>query len=406
VLQYTNTFQAAYNTEIVYCKAGLVSDFRQQFGLYKSRTYNDLHHAVDAYLNIVTGNVYDMKFSKRWFSVDSNYSIKTTTLFTHPVVCGGTTVWSGEDMISKVKKIASKNNAHFTKYSYFKKGGLFDQMPVTKGEGLTPLKKNLSTKKYGGYNKAGLMFYLPVRYRAGKKSEIIIMSVELLHGERFLKDSAFAEEYTFARLKHILGKTVDEISYPMGMRPWKVNTVLALDGFRVCIAGVGSGGKCLVAQPAMQFSSDAFWNYYLKKLEMFVEKNDKNKNYIYDQEYDKVSSEKNVELYKLYLDKLENSIYSKRVNAPVVVLENGLEKFSLLGIKEQAAALLNIHQVFGRVSGGCDLSAIGGAKKAAATVNFSSTVSNWRKTYSDVRIIDSSASGLWEKKSENLLEML
>ena len=68
--------------------------------------------------------------------------------------------------------------------------------------------------------------------------------------------------------------------------------------------------------------------------------------------------------------------------------------------------MLNIHQVFGRIAGGCDLTAIGGAGKAAATVNFSTTASNWKKNYSDVRVIDVSASGLWEKQSGNLLELV
>lgn len=392
--------------EIVYCKAKLASEFRQEFDLYKSRTFNDLHHAVDAYLNIVTGNVYNMKFSKRWFSVNSNYSIKTKTLFTHPLICGNETVWDGEQMLAKVKKIAVKNNAHFTKFAYYKKGGLFDQMPVSAAEGLTPLKKGLPTEKYGGYNKAGAMFYIPVRYKAGKKSEIIIMSVELLFGKRFLSDRKFAEEYTFVRLKHILGKDVDEISFPMGMRPWKVNTVLSLDGFKVCIAGIGGGGKCLVAQPVMQFSADKFWKFYLKKLEEFVKKISANENYVYSEHYDKVSAEKNTELYDLYLDKLENSIYSKRVNCPVEIVRKGRDKFILLDIKNQSKALLNIQQIFGRIAGGIDLTAIGGAGKAAATVSFSATVSNWAKNYKDVRIIDSSASGLWKKESCNLLELL
>ena len=70
------------DTEIVYVKAGLVSEFRHEkklwkailpeeerylddsqiepwkTELWKSRTVNDLHHAKDAYLNIVAGNVY------------------------------------------------------------------------------------------------------------------------------------------------------------------------------------------------------------------------------------------------------------------------------------------------------------------------------------------------------------
>ena len=112
--------------EIVYSKAGLVSDFRHEFDLYKSRNYNDLHHADDAYLNIVVGNVYHMRFSRQWFNVNSRYSIKTKTLFTRPVLCNGQEIWNS-DMLPRVLKTAKKNTAHFTKYATFKTGGLFDQ---------------------------------------------------------------------------------------------------------------------------------------------------------------------------------------------------------------------------------------------------------------------------------------
>ena len=67
--------------------------------------------------------------------------------------------------------------------------------------------------------------------------------------------------------------------------------------------------------------------------------------------------------------------------------------------------MLSIHQVFGR-AGNCDLSCIGGAKDAAkATLNVG--VSNWKKRYSNVRIIDQSASGIWEKVSDfNLIDLV
>lgn len=392
--------------EIVYCKARLASEFRQEFDLLKSRSFNDLHHAVDAYLNIVTGNVYNMKFTRKWFNVDSKYSIKTKTVFTHPLICNRETVWDGEEMLAKVKKTAVKNTAHITKFAYFKHGGLFDQQLVPAAEGLTPIKKGMPTEKYGGYNKTGAMFYIPVRYKIGKKNEIIIMSVEMLHGKKFLNDKAFAKAYSFIRLKRILGKDVEEVSFPMGMRPWKVNTMLSLDGFRVCISGVASKGKCLIAQPFMQFSEAPFWQFYLKKLESFVKKISDNPKYIYDEIFDEVSTANNIKLYDIYVDKLENSIYKKRVNNPIDILKKGRERFITLDVKEQAKALINIHQVFGRIAGGCDLSLIGGVSKAAATGGFSSTISNWAKNYSDVRIIDSSVSGLWEKESQNLLEML
>ena len=394
------------DTEIIYTKAGLVSDFRHEFDLPKSRVYNDLHHAVDAYLNVVVGNVYDMKFSKRWFSPKSSYSVKTKAIFTNPLVCRGHEIWDGKQMLSKVKKTAQKNTAHFVKYAAFKTGGLFDQMPMKKAAGLIPLKAGLPTEKYGGYNKASVMFNIPVRYKAGKKTDVIIMSVELMHGEHFLADENFAREYAFDRLQRILGKPVDDISFPMGMRPWKVNTMLSLDGFRVCITGINDGGKKLIVQSVVQFSSDVYWRGYIKKLERFVEKCNNNKNLIYDKEYDKVSDEDNLKLYELYIDKLQNSIYCKRKNSPIEVLLKGIEKFKKLNITEQCQVLLNIHSVFGRMTGGCNLKLIGGSTYTGATKGFNSKISNWKNYYSDVRIIDQSPSGLWERRSENLLELL
>ena len=205
------------DAEVVYVKAGLVSDFRHEFDLPKSRSYNDLHNAADAFLSVVAGNVYDMRFSKKWFRIDEKYSVKVKTIFTHEVKCHGDIIWDGMPMLEKVEDTARKNTAHFVKYAAFKTGGLFDQNPVKKGTGLIPLKAGLPTEKYGGYNKAGIMFLIPVRYNIGKKSEILILPVELMHGKHFLEDKVFARNYTFTRLENILGKKVGEVSFPMGM---------------------------------------------------------------------------------------------------------------------------------------------------------------------------------------------
>ena len=394
------------DTEIVYVKARLASEFRQSFDCIKSRLYNDLHHAKDAYLNIVVGNVYNMKFSKRWFDVNSDYNIKTEVLYTHPVICGGKTVWDGIPMLNKVKKTLGRNNAHITKYSYTKKGGYFDQMPVKAAPGLIPLKQGLDTEKYGGYNKPAISFFIPVHYAVGKKEDTIILPVELLYSKKFLESEDFARQYAISRIEQIKGKKAESVTFPMGMRIWKVNTMLSLDGFRILIAGNAGGGKCLIAQPFMQFSASPEIEFYLKKLEMLVEKFKNRSNYLYRPEYDKVTSEENVKLYDLYIEKLSHSIYSKRPNNPVRLLQDGRNKFLALSAPEQAAALLKIHDTFRRVSSGCDYSPIGGTPRAAATVSFSSTVANWREKYKDIRIIDSSPSGLWEKQSGNLLDIL
>lgn len=391
--------------EIVYCKARLAHEFRHEFDIYKSRKFNDLHHAVDAYLNIVTGNVYNMRFTKKWFNVNQKYSVNPKTVFTHDVKCGDEVIWNKE-MLVKVKKQAVKNNAHFVKYSYFKHGGLFDQMPVAKAENKIPRKKNLPTEKYGGYNSSKIMFFIPVKYKQGKKNAVFVMSVEIMYGEKFLSDMEFAKEYAFLRMEHILGKPVDDVEFIMGMRPWKVNTILSLDGYKGCITGNFNGGGYLLLQGITQVVGDQNMVYYLCKLEKFSEKIKNNKSYIYDEEYDKVSRKKNIELYDYYISKYESSIYSKRTNNPYSVLLAGRDKFAGLNINEQTDILLRIHDTMGRDGAqGVDLTLIGG-KKGSAKSYISANVANWAKSYKDVRVIDMSPSGLWEKQSINLLDLL
>lgn len=394
------------DTEIVYVKARLASEFRQAFDLLKSRTFNDLHHAKDAYLNIVTGNVYDMKFSKRWFDVKREYSMKTEVLFTRPVVCGGKTVWDGKEMLDTVMKTVQKNNAHLTRYAFCRHGGFFDQMPVKAAEGLIPLKNGLPTEQYGGYNRPAVSFFLLTKYRSGKKAEVMVLPVEHLCGNEVLSGEIGAADYAKRKIQAITGKPVDEVSFPLGLRIIKINTVLSLDGFKVCIAGNAGGGRCIIPAPLMSFSADRNTETYLKRLEMFAEKKQKNPGYIYSAEYDKITAAENLSMYDLYLSKLENSIYGKRPNNQSEALKKGRTAFTALDIPQQVKTLLAIHQIFGRMAGGCDLTAIGSVAHAAATVSFSSSLSNWKKQYTDVRIIDSSASGLWEKQSENLLDLL
>lgn len=50
-------------SKIIYSKAGLVSEFRRVFDIPKSRDVNNFHHAHDAYLNVVVGNVFYKRFS-------------------------------------------------------------------------------------------------------------------------------------------------------------------------------------------------------------------------------------------------------------------------------------------------------------------------------------------------------
>ena len=125
-------------TDVVYVKAGLVSDFRHDFDMLKCREVNDLHHGKDAYLNIVVGNVYNTKFTKdpRNFFAQPNHEYSLKRMYEFEVKRGDCLAWiPGEaGSISKVKKMMNRNNVLVTKMTFDQKGKLFDTMLVKKGE--------------------------------------------------------------------------------------------------------------------------------------------------------------------------------------------------------------------------------------------------------------------------------
>ena len=391
-------------TEIVYVKAGLVSEFRQEFDFLKSRAVNDLHHAKDAYLNIVVGNVWSCKFNKRYWIPTSNYSVKPEVVFTRSVTCHGEMVWSGAADKNRVVKIARRNTAHMTKYSFCRKGGFFDQMPLPAAGGLIPRKKDMPTEIYGGYNKSTASFFVLVKYKVAKKQDIMVMPVELLCADKFIGNEEFANDYAKKTISDIINKEVLGVEFLLNKRILKVNTMLSLNGLRVCVTGKSGGGRQLGISVIASFKTSAENEMYIKKLESFKNKKKKNANIVYNELHDDINKDKNLEIYDGYIAKLQQAPYCYRPANPINTLLLGREKFISLTCESQVDVLLGILGLFGRIQS-ADLTAIGGVAKAGVAT-LSSMLSNWKKNYTDVRIIDQSASGFFETVSDNLFDLL
>lgn len=392
------------DAEIVYVKAGMVSQFRQEFNMLKCRAVNDLHHAKDAYLNIVVGNVYHEKFTRRWFNVKQDYTLNIRPLFTHPVISGGTTVWRGGEDLEKVRKSVAKNAVHLTRYAFCRKGGLFKQ-PEKAAAGLVPRKAGLPTEKYGGYNKPTASFYLLVSYRIGKKKDIMFAPVELLEAERVKKDSAYALEYITQVVSEINGgKKVENAEILLNGRPIKINTVLSLDGMRVTLRGKSSGGSQMIVASNMPLILSYQEEKYIKALGSVLDKLKNNPHLQLDAAHSGISAENNLALYESLTKKATASVFSKCPGNIGHALVSGRELFAGLKLLEQVQTLVSIVSWFNQAQT-CDLSLVGGVKKAGAKVP-NSRLAAYTKNYSDIRILDLSASGLFESQSENLLELL
>lgn len=394
-------------TEIVYVKAGHVSRFRQAFELFKSRTVNDLHHAKDAYLNIVVGNVYHERFTRRWFDVHQEYSLKTKVLFGHPVEHGGKTIWRGGADIAAVKKTMEKNAVHLTRYAFCRKGGLFDEKPVKAKSGLVPRKANLPTENYGGYNKTTASFYLLASYTLKREKDVIFVPIELMYAERVMKDEAFAAAYISNVISGINGgKPVTDVKLLLGGRKIKINTVIEADGMRMVLKGKATYGKQILVSPCTPLILGVQAERYVKRLEVFEKKQKAGASILPDAEHDHITAEENLALYDQLCGKLTNSVFAKCPGSKNVAkyVKLGKAKFAALSMEEQIDCLLKIIKWFSKEKP-CNLTNIGGEARGGER-KLNAKLSNWKKDYTDVRIIDVSASGLYQSRSENLLTLL
>lgn len=403
------------DSEIVYVKAGNVTEFRHQYGsiksnvfrdesgetkhgaIIKSRTASDIHHAHDAYLNIVVGNVFNVRFAD-WVHKMDNYSLNFDALFGHTI----DGAWSPVEHLNNVDKALATNSVHLTKYQTRQKGELFKQLPVAVGsDQLVPRKKGLDIKKYGGYNKPSVSFYVLVKYKKGKKYNLTLLPIRLLEVGNFEKDKLA----TIERIaKSELGEGISDLSLPLGDRIIKVNTVFSLDGFKVCLAGKSGASIVFRSLETPFYGKDTI--EYIKKIENLSKKLKNDKTYASDS-FDGLSPDGNCRLFDELTVKIKGAHFSKMPGGKLAVAsKEGRIKFEHLGINDQIEVLesLILYLKTNR-SGGCNLSAMGEAKNAGRVIG-DSNISNWLKYYHDIRIIDRSASGLFETRSENLADLL
>ena len=378
--------QVLPDTRIVYVKAGNVSDFRQQFQLVKVRDLNDLHHAKDAYLNIVVGNVYDVKFTadpRHFLHSGEPYSMKPEVLFRYPVKRNGITAWC-EQSIETVKKNYRKNNIFVTRMEQSRtsgqNGGFYDQNPVR--EGSVPLKKDprmANTSRYGGYNKETGAYMMLVEHQKGKKRIRSLEPVYLRFAEQIKNSPHGLEEYC----EKELGLIEPNVLIPKIL----FYTLLEINGFRFWLTG-RSGAAQIVGVQAFELVLPPETERYLKKVLRVCERLTAVRgNLDVTSEYDRVTAVENMALYEQLLEKMQISAYSSRPSSQVETIRSGREKFEQLSLAEQCKAIAAILALF-RGNGKSDLTEIGGAKTAGA-IQFSKNISE------DFQIIYQSVTGFY-----------
>ncbi len=386
-----NLLDKAYDdTTVVYVKAGNVSSFRQQFDIVKCRSINDYHHAKDAYLNIVVGNVYDTKFTDNPCNFirnkDNRYSLNR--MYDFDVKQGNSVAWvTGENgSIVTVKKNVMKNNVLFTRYATEQKGGFFDQMPVAHGSGQMPLKTSddrlADFSKYGGYNKVAGAYFALVRHEKKGKPVKTFEAVPIYLKSRVEGNNEALAEYFSTRPENPL--TNPEILLPKV----KIGALLEVDGFRMHISA--RTGNQLSMKCAEQLVVPEKIYCYFKKIDKFVVRSKVEKN-VKISPLQKITVEENLAVYDCFLDKIKNTKYGKKLSAQETTFEKRREAFLALSLEEQCRFLSNAVVLFQCVPGAADLTLIGG-KSQAGSYTLGMNITKQK----NIKLINQSITGIFE----------
>lgn len=384
------------DSQIVYVKASLASQFRKNnLHMLKSRRVNDYHHAKDAYLNIVVGDVYDAKFTSNpiaWMKKNykSNYSINR--VFDYDVYRGTELVWKAIDKDAKkqgsieiVRKTMLQNNILYTEYTYCGKGQLFNETIAKKGTGASiALKKGLDPEKYGGYTSPNTAYFAFVEFD-GKKGQRVkqILEIPVYVANKIPEDKNILIEY-FENVKGL--KNVKILREKI-----KKNALISVDGFPMRIRGAND--ITLQFKGNIQLLLEYEEEEIIRKIEKFLEK-DFNSEAI--ENFDGFTDKECIHIYELLADKLILTIYRKRPANQGIKLKENQEVFKRLSLAYKAKLINEIITMLRcDIATTSDLKLINGSKNAGNMAISKNTIGK-----SKLILINQSVTGLFENRIE------
>ena len=159
----------------------------------KCRSVNEFHHAHDAYLNIVVGNVYYVKFTqnplhfiKKEYGKDANkHSYHLGRMFDWDVIRGEEVAWIGPvenghpGTIVTVKEMLDKNTPLMTRRSFEQHGAIANETLYSARKAKASPENYISlkscderladVKKYGGFTSISGAYFFLVEHEVKEK---------------------------------------------------------------------------------------------------------------------------------------------------------------------------------------------------------------------------------------------
>lgn len=337
------------NTEIITVKAKYNHYLREKFDLYKSREVNDYHHAIDAYLSAICGNLLYQNYPNlRPFFVYGQYKKFSSDPDKEKAIFNKTRKFSFISQLLKNKSENSKEIAKKLKRAYQFKYMLVSRETETRDQemfkmtvyprfshdtvkaprNLIPKKMGMSPDIYGGYTNNSDAYMVIVRIDKKKGTEYKILGVptrELVNLKKAEKEDHY-ESY----LKEILAPRI--LYNKNGKRDKKITS------FEIVKSKISY--KQVIQDGDKKFMlGSSTYVYNAKQLTLSTESMKAITN-----NFDKDSDENDalIKAYDEILDKVDKYLPLFDINKFREKLHSGREKFIKLSLEDKKDTILKV----------------------------------------------------------------
>ena len=393
--------------DVVFVKAENVTAFRHDNNFIKVRSLNHHHHAKDAYLNIVVGNVYHERFTRNFRAFfkknGANRTYNLAKMFNYDVNCTNAKdgkAWDVKTSMDTVKKMMASNDVRVTKRVYEQKGQLADinltKASKVKADIYLPIKANdvivSQNTKYGGYSDIKNAYYTIIEYSDKKNNSIkAFIPIPIFIASKILTEQALLEY-----IKTVLSKANNiRIIYKRVYN----DQLLKIDGFTYYLGGRSNDRFCI--DNAIQLIVPLDIQFYLKLVEKFttIMLEDKNikassvssRNPVNNQ-VENITLEYTQKLFDYLVSKFNEPIYLKMRGNKLKDVDNvGRKQFIKLSLEERCKALSELLNIFTNRNKKLSLSSI--------NVSASRKVVNFKvSSLDEFKIINESITGLYSNE--------
>lgn len=347
-IQIKRIFEIKYpETKIIFSKASFPSLLRKEYEIAKMRDLNDAHHAVDAYLNIVCGNILTTLYTDIFYMFKEkkedhkNISFNMEKRLINYI--------DKNNLKDKIKTSCLRHDAlitykpdydsgKFYKETIFKKSG-------DKETGLIPLhtKGPMSdTKKYGGYSSFSQSYIIAVEYKLKNKTVKKLCRVPTLYLKQYNNDLN-----TIAKIM-IDDEKATDIKV---LRKIYLNQKIRYNGcyYLICTSDDTRCKYKMAYQNYLDNNYLIYLNKCLKKIDELDDEQLSSKELTINKDGDKflVDKNHNLEIFKAIKEQYNKTIYDS-TSYIVRSREMKEEDFNTLSLKKQIDTLNNMIKMLSR----------------------------------------------------------